>query len=37
MRTLACPECETAQEVNVTVDTYVVVCEHCSHQFKISR
>lgn len=37
MVTLTCPECDTEQEVAVSVDTYVVVCEHCGDRFDIPR
>lgn len=37
MSTVACPECETTQEITIQSDTYVVVCERCGNQFKIPR
>jgi len=37
MAELACPECDRVQTVDVTADTYVVVCEQCSYDFKIPR
>lgn len=37
MSTVACPKCETVQEVKIQSDTYVVVCENCHNQFKIPR
>lgn len=37
MPTLSCPECTATQDITVTPDTYVVVCIHCGHEFKIPR
>lgn len=37
MTTLTCPQCSETQEVAITVDTYVVVCERCGTEFKIPR
>lgn len=37
MPTVACPECETTQEVDIQPDTYFVECERCGNQFRIPR